>query len=365
MSKVFKKIYHLLISTKTMAVLFVIFALAMAIATFIENDFGTPTARTLIYNSWWFEAIMILLAVNLIGNIIRFKMYQKKKWPVFLFHIAFLLILVGAGITRYISFEGMMPIREGETTDTFLSDKVFLKVHIDDGIDQINPPIEKVLKLSAIDVPFLTDNHYKTEIDFKGKPVKIEVLNFVPHAKDTLILDPKGDWHLQFVVSTPQGRQNIYLPDGKQISVGDKHLAFNNTYPDAINVFIKNDSLFLLSPYKGTYMRMQDQKRFNVPKDSIVPFHLASLYQLNGLNFVVPQGPVRGHLQNISGDKNANLSDLLQVKVTSGNQEKIVGLSGGQGQPENPKIFQLNGLNFRMSYGSVFRHLPFQIKLRD
>jgi len=360
-----RKIYNLIISTKTLVVLFILFATAMAVATFVENDFGTPTARTLIYNSFWFELLMILLAANLIGNIIRFKMYQKKKWPIFLFHIAFLLILIGAGITRYISFEGMMPIREGETTDTFLSDKVFLKAHIDDGVQQINPPFQKELKLSVLDVPFLTDNHYQTSIDFKGKPINIKVLNFIPQAKDSLIKNSAGKKYLKFVVSTNQGRQEIYIEDGHQVDVMGYRLAFNNTFPNDINIFEKNDSLFLLSPFSGTYMRMSDQKRFTVPKDSVVRFHLASLYQIDGLSFVVPEVPVKGKLSYYSGPKNSNLHDLLQVKVTTGDQSKTVNLYGGKGMPENPKIFQLDGLNFRMSYGSVFRHLPFQIKLRD
>ena len=365
MNKWLNKIYQILISTKTMASLFVVFAFAMAIATFIENDFGTPTARTLIYNSFWFELIMILLAINLIGNIIRFKMYQKKKWPILLFHIAFLLILIGAGITRYISFEGMMPIREGETTDTFLSDKVYLKTHIDDGVQQIDPPLLKNLKLSVIDLPFLTDNHYQTQLNFKGIPVHLKVLKFVPRAKENLVKTPNGQTYLKFVISTGQGRKDIYMAKGRQIEAGGHRLAFDNTYPDAVNVFIKNDSLFILSPYKGTYMRMLDQKRFEVPQDSIVPLHLASLYQIDGLSFVVPEAPVKGQINFTQGPKNSTDPDLLQVEVQAGEQNKIVNLFGGKGLPENPKVFRLNGLNFRMNYGSIFQHLPFQIKLRD
>ena len=159
MKKFFQLIYKKLISTKTLIFLAVLYAIAMGVATFIENDFGISTARSLIYNSLWFELLMILLMVNLVGNIIRFKMYRRKKWVVFTFHVSFLIILLGSAVTRYISFEGLMPIREGETTDVFLSEKVYLKVEIDDGIDQIVPPVLKALNLSAIDIPFLTDNH--------------------------------------------------------------------------------------------------------------------------------------------------------------------------------------------------------------
>ena len=46
-----------------------VFAASMATATFVENDFGTQTARTVIYNAWWFELVMVLLGMNFIANI--------------------------------------------------------------------------------------------------------------------------------------------------------------------------------------------------------------------------------------------------------------------------------------------------------
>jgi hypothetical protein len=297
-----KELYNTLISMKALVVLFVLYATAMGFATFIENDYGTTTARTLIYNAFWFEFIMILLAVSLIGNIIRFRMYQKKKWGILIFHIAFLLILVGAAVTRYISYEGMMPIKEGETSDRFLSYKVYLQVAIDDGVERINPPLRKALALSAIEIPFLTDNHYQTTANFKGKKIAIEVLNYISNAKDSMVLAPNGNKFLKMVVSTPQGRKEIYLDDGKIVDISGKHFAFNSFNKQSINIFEKNDSLYFMSPVAGTYMRMSDQKTFEIVKDSIMPFQLASLYQLDGLHFLVPQHPFTGKVTYFWGE---------------------------------------------------------------
>jgi hypothetical protein len=66
-----KKIFSFLFSTRLMAVLFLTFALAMGIGTFIESKYNTDTARILIYNTWWFEAIMVFFVINFIGNIKR------------------------------------------------------------------------------------------------------------------------------------------------------------------------------------------------------------------------------------------------------------------------------------------------------
>ena len=57
-------IKNILFSTRTMGVLLILYALAMADATFVENDYGTPVAKELIYNAWWFEAVMTLLTAG-------------------------------------------------------------------------------------------------------------------------------------------------------------------------------------------------------------------------------------------------------------------------------------------------------------
>ena len=137
------KILSLIYSTRLTAILFLAFAISMGIATFIENDFGTETAKALIYNAWWFEAIMVLFAVNFFGNIFKYKLYRKEKLVVLLFHLSFFLILVGAGITRYISVEGTMPIREGAVSNTFLSHDTYISIAVNDGNEEKHLRIAK------------------------------------------------------------------------------------------------------------------------------------------------------------------------------------------------------------------------------
>jgi cytochrome c biogenesis factor len=142
-----KKILDLLYSTRLTAFLFILYAAAMGIATFIENDYGTQTSKALIYNAWWFEAIMIFFVINFFGNIFRYRLYKKEKWPVLLFHGSFLLILIGAGVTRYVGYEGIMLINEGETTNKFLSETTYLNMVIDNNKEQ--KTLEKPMLLSA------------------------------------------------------------------------------------------------------------------------------------------------------------------------------------------------------------------------
>ena len=98
------KFLSLIYSTRLLAFLFLVFAMAMGVATFIENDYGTETAKALVYNAWWFEAIMVFFAINFFGNIFKYKLLRKEKLVVLAFHLSFLLIIIGEGITRYVSF---------------------------------------------------------------------------------------------------------------------------------------------------------------------------------------------------------------------------------------------------------------------
>lgn len=103
-----------------MGVLSVILAMVLAFATYVENDYGANASRYFIYNTWWFEFLFLICLVNLLGSIILNKLYLRKKLSVFLFHLAFVFMIIGAGITRYTSVEGMMHIREGETSNEII-----------------------------------------------------------------------------------------------------------------------------------------------------------------------------------------------------------------------------------------------------
>ena len=108
-------------SMKFVVLLLLLFAFSIGYATFIENDFGTDSAKALIYNTWWFELLLIILGISLILNMIKHKVFRKEKLAILTFHLSFILILIGAGITRYMSYEGMMSISEGQSQNTFIS----------------------------------------------------------------------------------------------------------------------------------------------------------------------------------------------------------------------------------------------------
>ncbi|CAA6811007.1 MAG: Putative cytochrome C-type biogenesis protein [uncultured Sulfurovum sp.] len=111
-------LYTILTSYRTMIILLFILALGAATGTFIENDFGTQRARELVYNAWWYELALFLISMNLLFVIGKTKMYRVKART--LFHVAFVIILFGAALTRYFGFDGVMHIREGEKSNSIV-----------------------------------------------------------------------------------------------------------------------------------------------------------------------------------------------------------------------------------------------------
>jgi len=105
----------------------VILGSGAAVATFIENDYDAQTAKVLVYSALWYESVMICLAVSLIGIIYKRKMYRKLG--AFVFHLGFVVILIGAGVTRYYGYEGVIHIREGDTEHKVISEESYLQIN--------------------------------------------------------------------------------------------------------------------------------------------------------------------------------------------------------------------------------------------
>lgn len=355
------KLLSLIYSTRLTSILFLIFALSMGVATFIENDYGTETAKSLVYNAWWFEAIMAVFALNFFGNIFKYKLYKKEKLVVLVFHLSFFLILIGAGITRYISTEGIMPIKEGAVSNVFFSDKNYISIVVNDGNEQ-KTPYHKAILLSA-----LGNNNFQYKTDFKGTNVDVKLTNYIPNAQDVFEPNEAGEEYLKFVESGG-GRHDHFIKKGTSIDVHGVLVGFDSPMPNTIDFITVDGSLKIKSVADGTFLRMADKFEGTIAKDSLQDFSLLSLHSLAGLQFVVPQMPLKGSYKTISTPKTKMSGEnmaQLEFDVTVGGETKHIKLKGTKFAIQPATQFSAGNLNFRMSYGAMQLQLPFSIKLND
>jgi cytochrome c-type biogenesis protein CcsB len=115
-----------LFSYVTTFLLLGLMALGAAVATFLENDFGTQKARLWVYDHIWFESVIFLALTQMLCVMIKVKMY--KKFFVFTFHLAFIVIFMGAALTRFWGYETQIELRPHEKASTVFYEGVAKKL---------------------------------------------------------------------------------------------------------------------------------------------------------------------------------------------------------------------------------------------
>jgi cytochrome c-type biogenesis protein CcsB len=359
-----KKLFSVLFSTRLMALLFLTFAIAMATGTFIESKYNTDTARILVYNTWWFEAIMGFFMINFIGNIKRYQLLKKEKWATLMLHLSFVFIIAGAFTTRYISFEGMMPIREGAAENQFYSDKTFLTLFVDGEYkgEMKRRVFEKAVLLSPV-----TNNDFTMKGDFADTKFEVKYENFIMGAKEYVKPDPKGSLYFKLVEAGDGGREEHFLKSGEVQNVHNVLFALNKFTEGAININTTGSSYTIQMPFEGDFMRMADKMQGKVVKDIVQPLMMRSLYSIGDIRFVFPEPAVTGVIdyQTKNDFKEKNHEDALTVKVIANGKEEKVTLLGSKGKTGDSKTVKIGGLDYTFFYGSKAYVLPFKIKLND
>ncbi len=359
-----KKILAFLFSTRLMAFLFLTYAVAMATGTFIESEYNTDTARILIYNTKWFEAIHIFFLINFFGNIKRYQLYKREKWATLLLHLSFIFIIIGATITRYISYEGMMPIREGATENKVFSDKTYLSFFVDgDYKGQMKRRIfENPLLLSPV-----TNNNFSISDDFANIPFEISYKNYIMGATEAIKADEKGLVYFKMVESGGGSRHEHYLKEGEILNIHNTLFSLNKFTKGAVNINTTGSTYTIETPFEGQFMRMADKLQGRVIKDSTQPLMMRSLYNVGGSQFVFPEPAKKGFKIFKSNDdfKAKKHDDAIVIVVKSQGKEKEVTLLGSKGKSGEPQVITLGKLDFTLFFGSKVYELPFQIKLND
>lgn len=375
-----KKLISFLASTRLMAVLFIVFSIAMGVATFIENDYNTDTAKILIYNAKWFEAIMLVFLINFLFNIKRYQLYKREKWPTLVLHLAFIFILVGAAITRYISFEGVMPIAEGQSSNQIRSEKTYLTAWVDGDVDgQERRKTFEYPKLfsGAFDqdnfISNFGSNYFIHKEKFNQTPFTIRLKKFIMSGVESFEEDPNGDLHLKIVESDHGERHEHFLKEGSVEMIHGQLYAFNRTQEGAVEFWLENGEMYINSPFDGDYMIMKNQagkNPMNMQPDGTVKagektaFHYRSMYRLGQLQFV-GDTPIRGSkvMKSNGNFKDQETADIVVVEVETEGQTQEVTLKGKKGQVGIPQSFTLGNLDFTFMFGSKIYETPFDVKL--
>lgn len=346
----------------TTVILLVIFATSIAVATFIENDFGTSAAKLAVYNAKWFEVLLFITSINLVGSLFKYKLVSQKKWTVILFHVAFLIIIAGAGITRYFGYEGSMHIREGQSANTIKSYTSFLDYRVDVN-DQSHNFSEKLVLSSY------KNSEFQTSHDFNSKELSIKLMDYVESAAKMMREVENGSPNLNIIVSDSLMQyQNNYISHGGNLSFGNVDYSFTDNSKADVSFIVKDDSLYVRFNKRDAFtVNMNNNSHDTLIQNNIYKVNFGSLYQIGSSGFIIrkfsPSSKVR--VVSMKGHQGTYPMNALGLRVSYGDDQRDLYLFGSQDYTGNTEKLNFDGLTVYLSYGPREYKLPFELYLKD
>ena len=339
-----------------------IFGVVAGVATFIENDYGTQTAQALVYKAKWFELFLAYFTALLVYNIFKYKSYRTKP-AVFLFHFAFFIIAIGALITRYIGYEGIMHIREGQTSNLMVSNVKILQVFAQNG--DKNASLEKELYFSS-----MTENHLSESLEAGDKKVKVELVKYLPTASEEVVKDPNGKTMLELKVSAGGQGKIYYFAKGDRKDFGNFYVAYEpaeeKTDKPTFRIVgepgaLKVDFPFMLETLN---MNTKEQAELNAGENNMTD---RMLYRFADNAVVLKSIREKVKVKTVSKDikTKPGKPEFVQMKVSVGDASKIETFRPSKGRIGKVHTLTLNGVKIDISIGAKVIKLPFSIKLVD
>jgi cytochrome c-type biogenesis protein CcsB len=359
---ILQKIYNSIFSTTAAGLYLLVFAAAIGIATFIENDYGTSSAQELIFRARWFELLLILFGGTILANIFRFRMVPQKKWASLIFHSAIIIIILGAGITRYFGYEGMMHIREGQASQQFLSAENYLNFKVSTGGKSYS--FSEPVYFST-----LGNNKFKESYQIGTHIFDVNVTDFIPNPTEQLTNQSGGKAVMKVVIAGKSGREEFFVSQGDKVNINGINFNFTDTnLPGAFNVKLVQDSLYFATDVTVTQMVMATQTTDTIPPSDYRPLRLRSMYVVNGqAGFVVGDFKPAAVVNVAAGDpkmKNESLA-ALKINISHNGQAQELLVTGRKGTEGKPATIQFGDSQISVSYGAKVIPVPFQIQLRD
>jgi cytochrome c-type biogenesis protein CcsB len=350
------KLLKFLASPMLMVIFIIAFAVSCAIATFIENDFGSLAARALVYNAWWFELIMLLLASNFLASIFTRKLYRSPKLAIMIFHIGFVVILIGAAVTRYFGQEGSMHIRKGQIAKSFTSTQKWLSIYVD----------SKEVVAQKVNFTPVSRNKFSKTIKLDDTKFKVSLKEFVPHAVESVVEEQDGYPVVSLIILDSMGVQPALIRPDAAVEAGGMYIGFpTDDIKLDIEISLTDTGVVAKSKYTVFKSPMSVEEQVQISPNAAFKLEPQTFYHTNQVKFAY-----RGHLPSArikmvyNPDPAVNGEDVLVFKIMgNGKQAEIfVPLAGNQNEPVYKSFC---GVKLGFLYAAKNIDIPFCIKLND
>jgi len=355
------KYLKFLYSPLTMGVLFIIFTIAMAAATFFENDFGSAAAYNMVYNSWWFELILLLLSVNLIGQVIVLKLFRREKLTIALFHLSFVLMIIGAGITRYFGWEGTIHIREGEEQQQCFSNEKYISYSVKDNNGKVIAGRKDKYTMTSVSA-----DNYKKSINIKGREYELVLAKIIPNATESISDVPDGEPVISFLLTrTMTSTETVTLRKGETKTAEGLSFGFASSQPADLNISVDSGKFYLVSKLNLGEMSMMNKQVTQLENGKPLELKTMQIITAGDIRVIPQQMSLSGVIsaEAVKPEEQTTGMNAFIFHLISGNQYSTAYLWDREGEKAASGTFIMDGNSVEVSYGPKITSLPFSIKL--
>ena len=355
------KYLKFLFSPLFMGILFVVFAMAMAVATFIENDLGSAAAYGMVYNTIWFELILLLLALNLVGQIVNLKLLRKEKLTVALFHLAFILMILGAGITRYFGWEGSIHIRDGETQDTCYSTGKYMGYSVKDKNGTIIASHSQKYTMTSVSA-----QNFKKSMKIDGKTYELLLARIIPNASEIVADSPDGEPVISLLVTkNMMDKETFVLKKGDSKVTNGMSLGFDSPQQVDVNIKLDSGKFFIVSRFELGEMSMMTHSQTYTVVGKPIELKKMQIITFGDIKIVPQSMSVAGVVKAVAvkPDEETTGLNAFIFHFMSGKRSATVYLWDRGAENVASSSCYLDGNSVEITYGPKPTKLPFAIKL--
>ncbi len=336
--------------------LFLIFAVACGVATFIESAHGTETAWALVYGTAWFGFVQLLLGLNLLYNLFKFKLFTLKKLPALVFHASFLFMLVGAALTRYVGVEGQMHIREGGVADSFVTAQSYIQLRA----------FDKNVSFIASEPKYISrtgQNNFKINLDVDGEKAVMTYKSYLPNAVYGWKEAEGGEPVVELMFSSEERSQNVVLRRGQSIEAGALSVSFEDkpTQPNFVQISLRDGEFFISTNADLNVTSMTDMSVSAVEKNKELKFEPLKLYRTGELDFAAKN--LLAHATHGVKEAGSNVKGVPAIVAEldfKGVKREVVMFENSMPMP-----VKVADKYFEAGWSPMSVRLPFAIKLDD
>ncbi len=218
-------VFKFFASLRVAVVLLVLLGIAFAVGTFTESYYGTEAAQVTIYRTRWMAALLIFLALNLLGSALERIPWKKKHTGFLTTHLGIILILSGSLISQAFGIEGQLAIPEGKTGSRMTLTNPLIQIA---SVDT-----EKKWTYFLKRRPFAWAGTEKLSAEDES-PVEIHLLKDYPKAKMKEIVEPAqaGSSAIHFTLTGSRASVDQWLfledPSRNKLELGPATVRFSN-----------------------------------------------------------------------------------------------------------------------------------------